>query len=239
MNFAKRARARQAYRQYRAGALGSSTNQKNSRKTVNKLHPYLRGDDGAHFESPFDGTGLPSINAKINMVTMGQVLPMAVFNLGYAYKSTFPHTINPQQMNTVTVNGNVIDITMKSTPDDFAHASTMMDGLEIGYSQHGKIFSAVPLKLTITRHFVGNSTSNAFPITSKFGRVTLVSTEGNNDGTAVQTLHVPAGKVVNLGAITQAFVSIPEIGAVNKLTGRVLTPQHLITDRVSILLERK
>ena len=139
MNFAKRAQSRHVYRQHRASALGSSTNQKNSRKIVNKLHPYLRGDDGAHFESPFDGKGLPGFNAKVNMVTMGQVLPMAVFNIGYQHKSTFPHTINPQQMNTVTVNGNVIDITMKSTPDDFAHASTMMDGLEIGYSQHGKI----------------------------------------------------------------------------------------------------
>ena len=239
MDFAKRARSRAVRKEAVAnavGALGASKYVHNRAYQQKKVHPYFRNTSGAEFAHPFDGRGLPSINAMVCAGTYDGVVPLAVFNIGYKRDSTFPVTLDPTHFNQVTVSGDTICIDLPSNYEAYSSA-VMSHDLELAYAQHGKIYAAKNIQLEIVRHFVGNSTSAAFPMKTKYGRVTMASIDREGRGTTIDKVNVPAGKVFELGPLTQALVSVPDVGEVDRITGRVKQPQYLLTDKVIIRIK--
>tara|TARA_B100001778_G_C18492269_1_gene585618 strand:+ start:296 stop:1018 length:723 start_codon:yes stop_codon:yes gene_type:complete len=239
MDFVKRARARAVRKEATAnavGALGASKYVHNRAFEQRKVHPYFRTDAGAEFARPFDNKGLPSINAMVCAGTFDGIMPVAMFNVGYKRDSTFPATLDPTHFNQVNVTGDTITIDLPSNYEAYSSA-VMSHGLELAYAQHGKIYAAKNIQLEVTRHFVGNSTSAAFPMRSKYGRIAMGSIDREGQGTTIEKINVPAGRVVELGPITQALVSVPDVGEVDRITGRVKKPQYLLTDKVIIRIK--
>ncbi len=240
MNYADRARQRQQKmdRATNISAAGARFNQPPHMRKKHTLHNYLLLDRGVSFGVPFDGVGLPSHNAIMMGVTEDGESPIAVFNLGYKQTSTFPKTLNPSQINQVTAGGDEIVITMPQTEQGIANAVGFYYGLDASISQHGKMFSTVPLKVVITKHFSKNATSDAFSVNSKYGRTRVLTANMNTENETSVVHYVSKNQMLNLRELTHALVKIPQPGEVDSRTGFLKQPQYMITDRVTIKLHR-
>lgn len=236
VNFAKKARADA---QLRETLSSSKVNFRQNFISTNKIHHYLLGGKGVSFGAPFDGIGLASHNVIITTVNDSGEVPIAVFNLGYKQENTFPKTLDVSLLNNITELGDEIVITLPKDEQGIANATGFYYGLNSSFTQHGKIFSSVPLKVLVTYHITSNSTSGAFKTSSKFGRTTLLKETMSNESEFVKEYNVGANALVNLGPVTQAFVQIPEVAELDPETGLATQPQYLITDRVTIKLIRK
>lgn len=235
VNFAHKARD-DANR--RDSALSSSSRMKYRQNWIhkNKIHHFLLGNKGVSFGAPFDGVGLPSHN--VTLCTVGDLgeMPVAVFNLGYKQENTFPKTLDVSQLNNIMVGGNEITITMPKDEQGIANATGFYYGLNSGFTQYGKMFSSVPLRILVTYHVTSNTTSNAFSTSSRFGKTTLLKETMSDESEFTKEFKVGANSKVNLGPVTQAFVKIPEVAELDPETGLTSQPQYMITDRVTIKL---
>ncbi len=235
VNFAHKARD-DANR--RDSALSSSSRMKYRQNWIhkNKIHHFLLGNKGVSFGAPFDGVGLPSHN--VTLCTVGDLgeMPVAVFNLGYKQENTFPKTLDVSQLNNIMVGGNEITITMPKDEQGIANATGFYYGLNSGFTQYGKMFSSVPLRILVTYHVTSNTTSKAFSTSSRFGKTTLLKETMSDESEFTKEFKVGANSKVNLGPVTQAFVKIPEVAELDPETGLTSQPQYMITDRVTIKL---
>ena len=202
----------------------------------NKVHHFLLGRKGVSFGAPFDGSGLPSHNVTVCTINDLGEMPVAVFNLGYKQQNTFPKTLDVSHLNNIVVDGNEIIIKMPSDEHGIANATGFYYGLNSAFTQHGKLFSAVPLRILVTYHVTSNTTSKAFSTSSRFGKTTLLKETMSDESEFIKEFKVGANGKVNLGPVTQAFVKIPEVGELDPETGLPAEPQYMITDRVTIKL---
>ena len=239
VNFANRADERARRIQENATLNSSRVNFRQNYIRTNKIHHFLLGSKGVSFGAPFDGVGLPSHNVIMCMVNDAGELPMAVVNIGYKQNNTFPKTLDVSQLNNIQIRGDEIIITMPKDEEGIANATGMYYGLDSAFTQHGKIFSAVPLRVLVSYHVSSNSTSNAFKVKSKYGRTKLIKESMTNESEFVKEFNIGANGVVNLGELTQALVKTPDVAELDPQTGLAMHPQYLITDRVSIKLIRK
>lgn len=238
MNYADRARQRAEARERMSlaaprGFIGQRETQRS------KIHHYLLGDKGVSFAAPFDGSGLPSHNVVLSDIIEGYDFPTAAFNVGYRHSSTFPKTLDPSQLNNVTYDGDSITVTLPNSEQGIANAVGFYWGLRATFSQHAKIYSAVPAELTITRHFTSNATSSAFSVKSKFGKTRKITSTNSGEWETTESKHIRAGQMLYLNDLTHAAVKIPQPGEVDNKTGFPKQPQFLITDRVTIEFMRK
>jgi len=172
-------------------------------------------------------------------ITDSGEVPMAVFNLGYKQDNTFPKTLDVSLLNNIVVNGDEIVITLPKDEQGIANATGFYYGLDSAFTQHGKIFSAVPLTVLVSYHVNSNTTSTAFATKSRFGKTTLLKETMADESEFVKKYNVGANSLINLGPVTQAFVKIPEVAELDPETGLAAQSQYLITDRVTIKLIRK
>jgi len=235
VNFARKARDDATRREK---TLSSSSRMNFQRNWVhqNKIHHFLLGSKGVSFGAPFDNIGLPSHNVTVCTINDSGEVPIAVFNIGYKQENTFPKTLDVSQLNNITVSANEITITMPKDEEGIANATGFYYGLNSAFTQHGKIFSSVPLKILVTYHVTSNTTSRAFSTRSRFGKTTLLKETMSNESEFVREFRVGANGKTNLGPITQALVNIPEVGELDPQTGLAAQPQYMITDRVTIKL---
>lgn len=235
VNFAHKARD-DAKRRDSAISASSRTKYRQNWIHKNKVHHFLLGNKGVSFGAPFDGIGLPSHN--VTLCTIGDMgeMPVAVFNLGYKQENTFPKTLDVSQLNNIMVGGNEITITMPKDEQGIANATGFYYGLNSGFTQYGKLFSSVPMKVMITYHVTSNTTSKAFSTSSRFGKTTLLKETMSDESEFMKEFKVGANGKINLGPVTQAFVKIPEVGQLDPQTGLPVEPQYMITDRVTIKL---
>lgn len=234
VNFAHKARKAASDREATLSSSRSNYRQTWIRK--HDIHPFLLGNKGVSFGAPFDRIGLPSHNVTLCTVADSGEVPIAVFNLGYKQENTFPKTLDVSHLNNIMVSGNEIQITMPKDEQGIANATGFYYGLNSAFTQHGKIFSAIPLRILVTYHTNSNTTSNAFSTSSRFGKTTLLKETMHNESEFMKEFKVGANGKVNLGPVTQAFVNIPEVGELDPETGLAVEPQYLITDRVTIKL---
>lgn len=238
VNFAERAKDRARINERNATLNSSRVNFRQNYIRTNKIHHFLLGSKGVSFGAPFDGVGLPSHNVIMCMVNDAGELPMAVVNVGYKQNNTFPKTLDVSQLNNIQIRGDEIVITMPKDEEGVANATGMYYGLDSAFTQHGKIFSAVPLRVLVSYHISSNTTSNAFSVKSKYGRTKLIKESMTNESEFTKEFRVGANGVVNLGELTQALVKIPDVAELDPETGLAMHPQYLITDRVTIKLIR-
>jgi len=240
VNFAEKAKADAQRRAMKEGLRSNSrTNFRQNWIRKQKVHHYLLGTQGVSYGAPFDGKGLPSHNVTIMTVNDAGRVPVAVFNVGYKQNNTFPKTLDVSLLNNIMVNGNEIVINLPRDEQGIANATGFYYGLNSSFTQHGKIFSAVPLRVQITYHINSNTTSSSFATQSRFGKTTLLKETMTDESEFVKEFNVGANSLVNLGPVTQAFVKIPEVAELDPETGLTAQPQYLITDRVTIKLIRK
>ena len=201
-----------------------------------KIPHFLLGNKGVSCGAPFDGVGLPSHN--VTLCTIGDMgeMPVAVFNLGYKQENTFPKTLDVSQLNNIMVGGNEITITMPKDEQGIANATGFYYGLNSSFTQYGKMFSAVPLRILVTYHVTSNTTSRAFSTSSRFGKTTLLKETMSDESEFTKEFKIGANSKINLGPVTQAFVKIPEVAELEPETGLPAEPQYMITDRVTIKL---
>ena len=202
----------------------------------NRVHHFLLGTKGVSFGAPFDGVGLPSHNVTVCTINDMGEMPVAVFNLGYKQENTFPKTLDVSHLNNIMVSANEITIKMPSDEQGIANATGFYYGLNSSFTQHGKLFSAVPLRILVTYHVTSNTTSKAFSTSSRFGKTTLLKETMSDESEFMKEFKVGANGKINLGPVTQAFVKIPEVGELDPETGIPAEPQYMITDRVTIKL---
>jgi len=234
VNFARKAKD-DAHR--RDATLRSSrSNYRQTWVRKHDIHPFLLGNKGVSFGAPFDRIGLPSHNVTLCTIADSGEVPIAVFNLGYKQENTFPKTLDVSHLNNIMVNGNEIVITMPKDEQGIANATGFYYGLNSAFTQHGKLFSAVPLRIIVTYHVTSNTTSSAFSASSRFGRTTLLKETMSDESEFMKEFKVGAKGKINLGPVTQAFVKIPDVGELDPETGLAVEPQYLITDRVTIKL---
>ena len=237
VNFAEKAKADT---QRREGLRANSrTNFRQNWIRTNDIHHFLLGGKGVSFGAPFDGVGLPSHNVTITTVTDSGEVPIVVFNLGFKQDNTFPKTLDVSLLNNIVVNGDEIVITLPKDEQGIANATGFYYGLNSAFTQYGKIFSAVPLKVLVSYHINSNTTSTAFATKSRFGRTTLLKETMADESEFVKQYNVGTNSLVNLGPVTQALVKIPEVAELDPETGLAAQSQYLITDRVTIKLVRK
>ena len=234
VNFADK--ARQDAQRREAIAASSRSNYRQNWIHKNKVHHFLLGTKGVSFGAPFDGVGLPSHNVTVCTVNEMGEIPVAVFNLGYKQENTFPKTLDVSHLNNIMVSANEITIKMPSNEQGIANATGFYYGLNSSFTQHGKLFSSVPLRILVTYHVTSNTTSKAFSTSSRFGKTTLLKETMSDESEFMKEFKVGANGKINLGPVTQAFVKIPEVGQLDPETGIPAEPQYMITDRVTIKL---
>ena len=235
VNFARKARD-DANRRENTLSASSPMNYQRNWVHRNKIHHFLLGDKGVSFGAPFDNAGLPSHNVVVCSVNDSGEVPVAVFNLGYKQENTFPKTLDVSQLNNITVSANEITITMPKDEEGIANATGFYYGLKSAFTQHGKLFSSVPLRVIVTHHVTSNTTSRAFSTSSRFGKTTLLKETMSDESEFSKEFRVGANGKINLGPVTQAFVNIPEVGELDRETGLAAQPQYMIPDRVTIKL---
>ena len=239
VDFAKRAKDRARNNERNATLNSSRVNFRQNYIRQNNIHHFLLGGRGVSFGTPFDGVGLASHNVTIMTIGESGELPLAVVNIGYKQSNTFPKTLDVSLINNIQVIDNEIVITMPKDEEGISNATGMYYGLDSAFSQHGKIFSSVPLKVLVSYHISSNTTSSAFSIKSKYGKTKLIKESMTNESEFVKEFNIGANGVVNLGELTQALVKIPDVAELDQETGLAMHPQYLITDRVTIKLIRK
>jgi hypothetical protein len=239
VDFADRARRRLQGIEDNATLNSSRVNFRQNFIRQNNIHHFLLGGRGVSFGTPFDGVGLPSHNVTIMTINDNGEVPMAVINIGYKQNNTFPKMLDVSLLNNIQVIDNEVIITMPKNEEGMANATGMYYGLNSAFSQHGKIFSAVPLRLLVSYHISSNSTSSAFKVKSKYGKTRLLKESMTNESEFVKEFNIGANGIVDLGELTQALVKIPDVAEVDPQTGLAMHPQYLITDRVTIKLIRK